>query len=240
VDSARDWAADRAGVELYVDRSETRRAQKLALNVIFDRSDADILIVTNADVILPAEAVFTLLWDLTRTPQPDIAVGIAAADPGAKALRYRASAWQLGVVGRFASSLPDDARRADGALWAAWRRFYSTYRYPVGSGSIADDVELLRHVTRNGIPVFNSWRARAYKLPAGSFHDFSLQTKRSDHVLEGRKRRPGELRAALLEGAHDPLGAACYALARAATALEGHRGKGAVTEHWEPGATTKR
>jgi glycosyltransferase involved in cell wall biosynthesis len=234
------WRHLHPDVSVRVDRSETRRSLKEALNSIFALCDSDILIATNADVLLEPASLSGLIDALLGPRRPLIAVGSAAPDAEYRALRHRASAWQLRAARRYAASLPPDEPRAEGALWACRREFYESYRFPIGHGALHDDVELMRHASSHGIPMANVWRAAAYKVPAGSLHDFYLQTTRWQQTAGERRRDRGELRAALAEAIRDPVGAVCYAYARAWVAAKERRDPVAHSEHWEVEHTTKR
>ena len=237
--AAREWAAA-TGIELLVDRSSQRRSLKEALNVIFQIATADILIEVNADVIVPAQSLSEMLYALTENPRPALAVGLAAPDPSSRAWRRRASAWQMKVTGRLASWADDDAPRAEGAFWGAWRDLYSTYRYEPNTGSIADDIELVRHVVHNDLRIRNVPRALAFKVPAGTLADFHLQTQRYFAAAGGSRRTLRHVGAAAVEGARDPIGLVLYITSRCWSALRRRRGETGVGERWDVAQSTRR
>ena len=239
VDAARAWSDRKANVELAIDRSARRRSLKEANNAILAATGADVLVIAVGDVIVPAASLAELLLALATEPRPAVAFGCSFPDPAAHGLRYRASAWQIRATWRLASLLPESYPRADGALWGAWRSFYAGYRFPVRTGSLHDDAELLRHLVEHGIPVRNAWRARALKIPSGTYEDFRRQTTRWTQVAGQRKRLRPELKAALLEGLSDPIGAACYAVYRARLAADAARHE-PHSEYWEVTASAKR
>jgi glycosyltransferase involved in cell wall biosynthesis len=242
VELAGEWA-DETGTELLVDRSEVRRSCKEARNVLMERAEADILIQIDADVAVARSSIAYLLLALTGHPEAEVASGCVLADPRCSGLRYRASAWQLKLNRRIASLLPDDEVRIEGAIWGARRSFYSGYRIPIGSGSIQDNVELDRYIKRASVPTRNCWRAAAYKIPARSLEDFFLQTHRYYAAVGEEPRRSFEpskaLRAAIVEGARDPLGMLLYAHARAWSMARTRRNRGAFTEYWDITPSTK-
>jgi hypothetical protein len=239
VDAARSWASDKE-VQLEVDRSEHRRVAKEARNVLMSRASSDLLIQVDADVIVPTTSLSHLLRCLTDPPTPFVAVGVASADPGFRGFDYKAAAWQLNVTRRYASSLPDDVIRAEAACWGAWRSFYGHYRFPVGADSLADDVTLARHLSAQELSVRNCANAVVYKTPAATLRDFMLQTHRTYAASGHSRRRPGEFRAAAIEAAKDPLGAALYAYARIWSAREQRRRPATWSEEWEASESTKR
>lgn len=239
VDAARSWARGKE-VELLIDRSQRRRVLKEARNVLMDRASSDVLVQVDADVILPPTSLFSLLRCLTEPPVPCVAVGVASADPRFRSLRHRAAAWQLKATQRYASWLPDDAVRAEGACWGAWRSFYAEYRFPVGSDALGDDITLARHLSAHGLPVRSCAKAVVYKIPAGTIRDFMLQTHRF-YASRGKARRGlPEYRAGAIEAVKDPLGAALYLYARIWSARTQRRRPNRWGEEWEPSGSTKR
>jgi glycosyltransferase involved in cell wall biosynthesis len=241
VETARFWARE-ANIDLFVDRSERRRSIKEAHNVIFDHADADILVILVADVVIDASSLKALLFELTHHPRPVVAIGCAAPDPAYRAGRYRASRWQINITRRTAGLIARDRPRPDGAFWGAWRSFYSGYRFPLGTGSIADDVELVRHLRNTGIPAHNALRALAYKVPAGTLEDFYYQTYRSFAATGLAERRPffRALLAAGIEALRDPLGGLAFVHARIWSARRHRRSPIEFSEMWPVSESTKR
>lgn len=239
--AAADWAKGRSDVSIAIDRSGRRRSLKEANNVILQSASTDLLIIAVADVVVPPQSLAALLQALLAPARPAVAFGISYPDPSVRGARYRASAWQMRVVRRYAASLPRDAPRADGALWGAQRSFYSEYRFPVGTGALHDDEELKLHLAREGVPMWNAWDALALKVPAGTLVDFIRQTDRYHEVAGGNLRRDGgQIRAAFAEAIHDPLGALLYSYARARLALRRRRPRGTYTETWDVTYSAKR
>jgi glycosyltransferase involved in cell wall biosynthesis len=239
VDAASEWARSKSA-QLVIDRSDRRRTSKEARNVILDLATSDILIQADADVVVPPPSLLHLLRCLTAVPRPAVAVGATAPDPEFGGAARRASAWQLRATRRYASSLPEDAVRSEAAFWGGWRSFYRTFRFPIGSESVADDVCLAQYVIDHGLPARNCWQAVVEKVPAGTLHDFFLQTHRFYTAAGDRHRSFGELKAAAVEAAHDPLGAALYLHARLWSAREKRRSTKGLDEMWEVSRSTKR
>ena len=240
VAAVRTWAEE-TGARVQVDRSPRRRATKEASNAIFERATADLLVFLDDDVLILPRGLRALLLALTEDPRPEVAVGIGAPDPRYRDLRYRASAWQMRVVNAIAARLPGDEPRAQGCFWGARRSFYQRYRYPVGSGHVAGDLELTRYAREHAVAMRNAWRAKALKVPAGTLRDFYLQTYRF-LVERANHRRSWHFRVAASEAARDPVGAAAYLYARAWSAVVGRRrlGNRGLGEEWEISVTTKR
>lgn len=239
VDAASEWARSK-GAQLVIDRSDQRRNSKQARNVILDLATSDILVQADADVVVPPYSLLHLLRCLTAAPRPAVVVGTTAPDPTFSGTARKASAWQMRATRRYACFLPDDAVRAEAAFWGCWRDFYGGFRFPIGSGSITDDVSLARHVVEHGLPARNCWRAVVAKVPAGTLQDFFLQTQRYYAAAGNDPRRPGKLRAAALEAARDPIGAALYVHARLWSAREKRRRRGRWDEMWDVSRSTKR
>lgn len=242
VTAARQWASE-VGCHLVVDHSEHRRSPKEALNVAIAACDTDVVVVTNADVVVPVTSLAHLIVTLCGAEAADVVVGLAAGDPWARQLRYGAGRFQLNVVGRLVRS-GDGAIRAEGALWAARRRFYAQWRFPIGEGSIADDVELARAVSAGGFRGKTASGALVYKVPPGSIRDFCLQTRRFYYSIAGAsgvRREGAQWRAFAAEAARDPVGAVLYSVYRAVAAVSAWRwAESANSEMWELSQTTKR
>jgi glycosyltransferase involved in cell wall biosynthesis len=239
VDAACAWAKE-SGMRLVVDRSERRRSEKEARNRLMALASSDILVQVDADVVIPPGSLSTLLLCLTEPPTPEVAVGVAAPDPEFVHRPYRAGTWQLNVTRRYASRLPNDAVRAEGAFWGVWRSFYRDYRLPLGTGSPHADLCLAQHLSEHHIPTRNCWHAVAYKIPPGNLNDFFLQTQRWYAASGSRRRNLTELRAAVSEAARDPIGAALYAHSRIWSAREQRRRRTAWQEAWDVTPSTKR
>jgi cellulose synthase/poly-beta-1,6-N-acetylglucosamine synthase-like glycosyltransferase len=223
-----------------VDRSERRRSQKEARNVIMERASSDLLVHVDADVIVPPTSLFHLLRCLTEPPLPAVAVGVAAPDPHYRSVRHRAAAWQMNATRRYASWLPVDAVRAEGACWAAWSSFYREYRFPLGAVSLHDDISLALHLRERALSVRNCWKAVVYKVPAGTLRDFMLQTLRFYAAGGASTPRLRQLAAGAVEAAKDPLGAGLYVHARIWAVREQRRRPTTWGETWEVTSSTKR
>jgi len=242
VGAARRWAST-VGCQLVVDHSDRRRSLKQALNVALAACDTDVVVVTNADVVVPGTSLAHLIVTLCGAEPADVVVGLAAADPSVRKLRYRAGRFQLDVVGRLVRS-GDRTMRAEGALWAAHRRFYAQWRFPISQGSIADDVELARAVEAGGFRGRTAADALVYKVPPGSIRDFCLQTRRFYYAIGGAgtlRRGRAQWRPFAAQAVRDPVGGALYSAYRAVAAVSARRwAESANSETWEPSLTTKR
>lgn len=242
VNAARQWALT-VGCQLVVDHSDDRRSLKQALNVALDACQTDVVVVANADVVVPAPSLANLIEPICATRSADVVVGVAAPDPSVNGLRYRAGAFQLNVVRRLVHN-GDSPIRAEGALWAAHRRFYALWRFPIGRGSVADDVELTRAVEAGGFRGLAVADAVVLKVPPGTVRDFCLQTRRFYFATaEDRPavRSCAEWAAFGGEAARDPLGAVLYGAYRGVAAVTARRwARSAHSETWEPSLSTKR
>lgn len=241
-DAAHQWAAT-VGCKLMLDHSDERRSLKAALNVALEHMSTDVIVVTVADVIVPPESFANLLATVTEPHGPDVVVGLAIADPSVTDLRYRAGSFQLSAVARRVRS-GGTGMRAEGAFWAARRSFYEHWRFPIGHGSIADDVELARTIRDGGFSGMTATNAVVYKVPPGSMKDFCLQTRRCYHAT--RDDRPavrglGEWRAFGAEAVRDPVGAVLYCAYRSYAVMSARRWEAAThSETWETSLSTKR
>ena len=206
---AAEWAAS-VNANLHIDSANRRRPKKEAVNGIFDRANSDVLLLMDADVVIPRDSLVTLLYHLFNSPRPVAVLGAALPDPAASGWNYRAGAWQLRASTRATSRTP----RVQGVFWGSWRSFYSTHRLTVGAGSLAEDVEIARALVVGGFPYVNVPEAFVYTVPPGSITDLCLGTIRSEMALSGRKRERNEYFAAIVEAARDPLGAALYGWVR--------------------------
>lgn len=240
VRAAETWSRG-ASARCEISHSDTRRSLKEALNVILNRAQSDLLVCVTADVLVPPDSLRALLRHLTGEPGCDVAIGSTLPDRRGRGLASRASAWQLKVVHRIAEKLPPSAIRAEGAFWGAWREFYAAFRYRIGEGSIADDVQLAEALVHGAWKVHSAADAAVLKLPASSLRDFAVTTLRSSVANSRDAEVPGKVSAALAEARSDPLGAACYGLARAYTASKRRSLlRSVTTEYWEVATTTKR
>lgn len=244
VEAASRWAR-LAGAQLKVNHSDRRRSLKEALNVALAAADTDLLIVVVADVVVPAESLAHLIEPLCTSQPSDVVVGLAAADPSSRGLRYGAGRFQLNVIKRLVQS-GDGSIRAEGAFWACNKSFYRSWRFPIGSGSVADDVELARSLEAGNYRGSTAPHALVYKIPPGTIRDFCLQTRRSYFAIGAKATKPlrrgRESWVALAnESRHDPLGSACYIIYRVIAAVTSRwYVKATHTETWEPSHSTKR
>lgn len=237
--SATRWA-NTVGAHLEVDSVDRRRPKKEAVNCLFDRAKSDVLVLVDADVVVPKQSLLTMLYHLFTPPRPIAAAGATLPDPSASGWNHRAGAWQLRAVTR-AASLSPRAVRIEGAFWGSWRTFYSTHRLEVGTGSIYEDVEIARALIKGGFPYRNVPQAFVYKVPPGSRADLCSGTIRSQVALARHKRSINDYSAALIEAARDPLGACLYVLYR----VWCRRNRGRLltkssSESWEMLDSTKR
>ncbi len=239
VESFELWAQQvSANVEIH--HSDVRRSLKEALNAILDVTESEVLICVVADVVVPPESLRALLNHLTCAAGCDAAIGVSSPIRRGRGVAGRASTWQLNIVYRLARSLRSTAVRADGVFWGARRSFYQSFRYRVGTGSIADDVQLSEGLSGAGWRVRNATDAVVYKVPASSLRDFAVTTLRTAASNINGVRTPGRWVAALREAALDPLGALCYLIARAYAAIRHSSLRSVVeTEYWEVASTTK-
>jgi cellulose synthase/poly-beta-1,6-N-acetylglucosamine synthase-like glycosyltransferase len=239
--SALEWKK-KSGANLINLHSDERRSLKQALNVHLGHADTDFLVLTVGDVVIPRESLAQLVGALL-SQKPDVAIGAPWPDPHYRGLAYRAGAWQLRSVQRLAALAPSDEVRAEGALWGCRREFYSNFRYPINSGSIADDVELMWAVKSRGLTGINVWSAIVLKVPPGTLRDFCLTNSRSRVAVADSptKRSKRDFAVFATEAIKDPIGAVLYVTYRLYGILFGKRfSHGTRTETWVPSPSTKR
>lgn len=181
VEEVQKWASE-INCTLVVEHLDLRAIMKVALNVAFQKPEtlsSDIVIVTNDDVLFRHDTITNLVNHLINNEEISIAVGVATLDENYSKLKgRRAGAWQLQFNKQLAHNLPNDSIRAEGSIWAARGDFISGFRYPIGSGSISDDVELATFVSTNGLSAANAKNAVVLKVPTKGFKEFSQQTRR--------------------------------------------------------------
>jgi hypothetical protein len=235
------WAAE-VGCSLELHHSDSWRSLKAALTRIMRIARSDLLLFACADVIIPSESLAALISALLLPSRPDVVMGLAAPDPTATSLRFRAGAFQLravcGLVGRNMREL-----RPEGALWGASRAFYRDFLFPEPAMSIHDDVEIVRALSDQGGRGLTAPGALAYKMPPGTISDFARHTRRSIYAANkaGQASAVRQLSAFLRESLRDPLGAGLYLLYRSYAALRSKRyAPGTQTEQWAPSPSTKR
>jgi len=241
---ATEWA-DSVGARLMVDSVDRRRSLKEALNATFECARSDLLVLLNGDVKIPAASLRAMLYGLLASPRPVVAIGATLPDPAFSTFDRRAGAWQLRAATRSARlsprSIAPDSFRAEGAFWGVWRNFYSTYRYPIGDGSIADDVELTEALIKGGYACRSVPDAFVYKVPPNSVVDLCLGLVRGQVALAEHNRRGNDYLAAVIEAARDPLGAFLYGLARIWCRRNRRRlREESVSEWWRMLGSTKR
>ncbi|MHB1717557.1 MAG: glycosyltransferase [Acidimicrobiales bacterium] len=243
VDAAREWASA-VSCRLTIDYSDERRSLKQALNVALAACETDVVVVAVADVVVPPASLAHLIEPICVLRSADVVVGVAAPDPFVKGIQHRAGAFQLNVVRRLTDRTGGSSMRAEGALWAAHRRFYAHWRFPIGQGSVADDVELARAVEAGGFRGVTVADAVVLKVPPGTIRDFRLQTRRFYFATADNRpamRSSAEWVAFGAEAGRDPLGAALYGAYRAVAAVTArHWARSAHSETWEPSTSTKR
>jgi hypothetical protein len=178
---ARGWSA-KVNCTLVIDHSNQRRNIKEALNVAFSKKEvanAEIVIVTNDDVEFDVTCISEMVRALSEDADAAIAVGCVLPDPLYASGRRSAGAWQMELATRIARNLGPNAPRSEGAIWGTRGKFASKYRYPIGSGNIADDVELRDYVKQNNLGALNAHQAVVYKIPSEGIMEFAIQTQRS-------------------------------------------------------------
>ena len=242
VQAARSWSKT-SGAKLVIDHSDVRRSLKAALNVAIRWATTSVIVFVNADVVIPEFSLAALLVALLETPDTEVAVGVALPDPRSRSFRRHAASFQLRAAARVMDLSPPGIR-SEGAFWGARRSFYKNYLFPEGSGSVADDVELVKAVTAGNHRGTTAPRAIVYKIPSGTVGDFCLQTRRS--LASGKDiRKTGDWRrrltAFLQESIHDPVGATLYSLYRVYCRIFARRfDKVSNSETWEISESTRR
>ena len=212
----RGWSAQ-VGCTLVIDHSDQRRIIKEALNVAFSKKEvatADIVIVTNDDVVVDVNCISEIVRALSENADAVIAVGCVLPDPLHATGRRSAGAWQMELVTRIARYQGPNVFRSEGALWGTRGQFAGNYRHPIGSGNIADDVELRDFVKQSNLGALNVHQAVVYKIPASGFSEFALQTHRSQFSLKTSNKvavaRATKLRAIAQGIIGSPRGASKY------------------------------
>ena len=243
---ARSWA-ETANCVLVVDHSYSRRYVQEALNVAFSKkevSGADLVLVTNDDVVFDVSCVSILMRTLCEEVSATMVVGCALPDPRYLSGGRRAGAWQMKAAERIIRRWPATTARAEGSIWATRGTFAGSYRYPLGSGSISDDIELQNHVLRNGLICLSVAQAVVYKIPPRGFAEFSIQSRRNfASSIAGEMVLPSKwvkLKVGFICMLGDPLGAIHYLSYRTFMLLGAGKGSAPSGERWERASSTWR
>jgi hypothetical protein len=218
---------------------------KEAVNALFDTAEADVLVVSVDDVVVPTESLLALIQGLFTQPFPMAAIGATLPDRGFTGTWRRAGAWQMRAVTRAVRHAPREINsayfRTEGAFWGARREFYADYRLPIGAGAIHDDVEVTSALIERGYRCVSIPEAVVRKVAPATLEDICSPTIRSQISLRGRRRRRGDFAAAAIEALLDPFGLILYAISRVWCRL--HRDRlivDSASELWRVSPSTKR
>lgn len=246
VTEVKQWAAE-SQCTVAIDHSKYRRIQKEALNAAFampEVANADIVIITNDDVLLEEQSVRNLISALRESPSAVLAVGTTLPDPSFRRGERRAGSWQLLVVNKLARLLPTTCTRSEGALWATRGSFAKSYRWPIDGGSVSDDVEIANYVIEHHLEAVNVSNAIAYKIPPEGFEEFKNQTRRSQDSKASQllNQVPSlvKLRAVLSMFFAHPISGTWYLVFRLRLLTIARKEESRTTEDWKRQTSTLR
>ena len=235
---ARNWA-ERLRCRLVIDHVDNRRIKKAALNSAFELTEiqnADLVVICDDDVRLERFCVIELVSALLQNPEAVVAIGVARADPLLKSSKRGAGAWDLDVNAAIASRLPRTFIRTEGAILAMRGSFASTFRYPIGSGSICEDQALADFIFDRGLCALNVFEAVAFKVPPLGFKEFANQSRRTREALKTpttpRAGLPNRARSAIASTLKSPVGAFWYFAYFVGLVLGLGKPDGKIDEFW--------
>ena len=244
------WGRDHPDVSLTIWRSATRLGKAIELegarrHVLEDGPSDAVMVVCDADARVERRSLAALITPFVSDSTLAVAWGICI--PSGPRRRRLASRFQLVVVEELARSAGPSAIRAEGPFFAIRPARLAGFRWR--EGFVADDTQLAAYVALEGAPHCSIESATVAVLPAGSWHDFYLQTYRAFAAEREMGTQvpspPGtaahrERVCAIVHAARrEPLGLPAYALARAAAAAMHRYSPAPFEDRWNTSASTK-
>lgn len=251
---ARGWQSAHPGREIELRCGDRRLGQASRLEqgrqwFLSNAGADDVLVGTNADVVLDRLALMRLL-------EPFVADGRLVAAWGmsrpAGHRRGRRSSWfQMEVTYQVALARGPDAVRAEGRLWALRPQRLDGFAWR--DGEVVEDLQLALGVERSRVAHRSVPDAVAWALPARGFNDFHRQTSRSlrarravpavERTAGGSRIRAERalvvMRAAATAASSDPLGALAYCVARWRSMRRTRTGESDSLRTWQLARSTK-
>lgn len=229
INIALKWAKNNPEIPLRVQKSSERKGkamelEELRLDMLYDKSPPDIVVVSDADSNISPDALKFLLDPFLRSS--DIAVVWGLPIPRGSLFKRRASRFQMLCNGALVRAGGSQAIRAEGRIFAF--RLSSLKEFSWRPGMMNDDTQLAAYVRQKNLPHLSVPEATTHVLPAAGWKDFYLQTYRyyaAEKKLSKENNSPVndnqdfsfflkkvyELSKVIIR---DPLGAIAYAIAR--------------------------
>ena len=243
-DKAQAWSTEHSHIPMRVARETTRRGKATSLaslhaELVARHALDDVVVVVDADSQVTREAISDLVSPFCSDKDLGIVWGID--EPDNVGVGRWAPAFQMKACNALAEREPSGVR-AYGAFFAYRVGQLATFTWV--AGEVTDDMQVARYVAERSIPARTAKGARVRRTPAGSYHDFYLQTFRffaAQAPQTGEKRRPlpRSLRAAAGVAIGHPHWAVAYFCARALCTVRHRLRPATFTALWEPPVSTK-
>jgi glycosyltransferase involved in cell wall biosynthesis len=245
INSVKDWTKRNEKIKLRLFEHEQRVGKFQNLNLIFSRTETDVLVCIDADVRLTRYSMERLLSNFNISPECEVVWGSDV--PSISDIKHRASAFQMNLENRKRLHLPRQAIYAAGVFFALKRSVFSRFRF--SPGLIADDIALADFVNESHITARQDPTAAVIATPAGNLRDFYLQTYRGFEALKIR-RANGRVNfsyvpesvaivARFEEFKKDPFGATLCSIYKIGAQLYHFFGKERFSDAWPIAYSTK-
>lgn len=250
VERAAAWARDHQDVPLTIWRSAARLGKAVELegarrHLLEHGTPETVMVVCDADARVEWRSLEALVAPFVSDPTLAVAWGICV--PSGPRRRRLASRFQLAVVEGLARTSGPSAIRAEGRFFAIRPARLAGFSWR--AGLVADDTQLAAYVAREATPHRSIESAIVEVLPAGSWHDFYLQTyrffaaeRRTEAALPSSSDavpRSELLRALVHAARREPLGLPAYAMARSVAAAMHRYSPAPFEDRWKTAASTK-
>jgi hypothetical protein len=214
----------------------------------------DVLVGTNADVILDPSALRKLLAPFASNYSLVTSWGVSC--PAGEFRGRRASVFQMRLARELAKAAGPGLIRAEGRLWAF--RAQRLLGFSWNDGDVVEDLQLAVAVQRANVEHLSDPDAIAWASPARGWSDFHRQTSRSQRALRALEAQEGSVKRAVrsrdasglshpltlvrvvaLAAVGDPAGFLAYCTARSISSLRTKLGDADSLRTWELARSTK-
>lgn len=241
------WAQS-AGRELDVWSAERRRGKSANLaahhaDVLRQHASDAIVVLIDADVIVPEAALMSLLDPFLSHERPSLASGVSL--PGRHEFGRWASAFQMELGVAIARQLGPHTCRVDGRIVAYRVDDFASFTWE--PGHVAEDLQISAFALRQDLRCRTVFDCAVLATPAASFADFYRQTYRGvaanrfDPILDrlGGATTRQWLTALTSLVVRRPARALAYVIARAISAAINRTRPVTFTDLYEPVSSTK-
>ena len=249
-----NWAAhhDRSSappVRVNADPMCWSKADKLATchaELVAAGRRGETVVIIDADLAALPGAVEKLLQPLSGDPELAVVWGADFIDD--RSWGRRGSAFQLEACDRPARLRGNRAPRAYGRFLAY--RVQPLAEFTWQTGMVVEDTQLSAFALAHNLPVISAFDAQVLVTQPRGYEDFYLRTYRGYRALDvARGSTPRaesrisiattNVRAFGATASSDPVGACCYAVARAIAAVKHHRRRLEFTDQYPQASSTK-